>query len=180
MIAISPRDKMIVRWLRAFFLEALPILTIIILMVIMIVPIGTPSSMHLGGLWPLMGLTYWILTRPRAMRPTLVFFLGLLTDTLLFLPLGLHGFIFVLAQALINKQRRFLIGQGFIVMWAAFGVLSMCVSFILYFMTELILGGGVTFDHLIWSILLSIGLLPLVLILLDRVSVIMDLFDEPV
>lgn len=168
------------RWWRALFLDLLPIGTIIILIAVIAIPLQTIGTVRLGGLWPLIGITYWTLVRPRAMGPILVFMFGLLTDLISFSPVGLHAFVFVLAQAVLKRQRRFLVGQGFWVLWAAFAVLALVATSLLAFLASLVQHHAVMLWPLMGSVALACGILPLLLWLLDRVHQLMDMFDEPV
>jgi rod shape-determining protein MreD len=173
-------DLEVGRWWRSFFLDLMPILTIALLILLTTLPIGTAPSVRAGGLWPLMGITYWTLVRPRSMGLITVFFLGLMTDLATFLPLGLHAFVFVLVQTSLARQRRFLIGQGFWVLWVAFALLALLSAAMLNLMVQLLQHIAVPLVPMLWSVAFACASLPLMLWLFDRVHQLMELFDEPV
>ncbi len=60
--------------------------------------------------------------------PWLAFLAGLATDLLGGLPVGLNACAFVLVQWIVSDQRRFLMGQSFIMLWIGFVVLSILVG----------------------------------------------------
>lgn len=107
---------------RQIVLEALPVLSIFALLLIAMIPVRLPSAWSPGGLWPLLGLFYWILVQPRLMKLPLVFCLGLLSDLALGLPLGCYTLAFVVLHTVLTTQRRFLVGQGFWLIWPAFAL----------------------------------------------------------
>ncbi|MDD9900481.1 MAG: rod shape-determining protein MreD [Alphaproteobacteria bacterium] len=63
---------------------------------------------------------YWAVFRPRAFPPLAAFLCGLTLDLLYAGPIGLHALTLVVAQGLVRSQRRFLIGQSFVVLWMCF------------------------------------------------------------
>jgi rod shape-determining protein MreD len=72
----------------------------------------------------LMTIYYWSIYRPTMVPLWLVTALGLAFDLLTFLPAGLHAVIFILAQRIVVTQRRYLMGQSFIVLWIGFSILN--------------------------------------------------------
>ena len=68
----------------------------------------------------LITIYYWSLYRPTLIPVWLVFLSGLVMDLLSGVPLGLHAFIFVLVRWSVTRQRRFLTGQTFLMVWLAF------------------------------------------------------------
>ena len=101
-------------------------------------------------------------------------------DIASFVPFGIHAAVFVLAQASLNKQRRLLLGQGFWVLWAAYGVLALSVYTILYVVTSLFLHGAVSYWQGLLGVLLSWAFVPLVNWPAETgLNNLIDLFDEP-
>ena len=81
---------------------------------------------HLGEVRPvfmLMAVYYWTILRHSP--PFAVFLLGLVLDLLSDYPLGMNALVLVLAQALTAYNRKFLLGQSFMVMWAGFAVVAL-------------------------------------------------------
>jgi rod shape-determining protein MreD len=115
--------------------EALPVFSIVCLLLLAMVPLRLPSGWSPGGLWPLLGLFYWILVQPRLMKLPRVFIIGLLCDLALGLPLGCYTLSFIVVHTVLTTQRRFLVGQGFWLVWPAFALSVFIVyslSFLLY------------------------------------------------
>jgi rod shape-determining protein MreD len=163
-----------------FFVEALVPMSVILMMLLTTLPVGIPITAKLGGLLPLIAISYWTLTRPRDLPPLMTFILGVVTDIFMMTPLGMHAFAFVLAQTILIKERRFLMGQGFWVLWAAFFLLCGGVYAVLWgLMTALSKGhAAMPFWRGIFSVGLAWALMPPILIFLSGVDSLIDLFDD--
>jgi rod shape-determining protein MreD len=80
---------------------------------------------HLGDVRPafmLMAVYYWAILRPTT--PLAVFALGLVLDLLSAWPFGMNALVLVSAQALTAHNRKFLLGQSFLVIWAGFALVA--------------------------------------------------------
>ncbi len=80
---------------------------------------------HLGEIRPvfmLMAVYYWSILRPAP--PLAVFAIGLVLDLLSDYPLGMNALVLVAVQALTGSQRKFLLGQSFLVIWAGFALVA--------------------------------------------------------
>ena len=80
---------------------------------------------YLGSVAPplvIVTLYYWSLHRPDLLTPSGAFIIGLLTDIVNFLPLGLSAFLFVGINQLVFTQRRYVTGQPFLTLWAGFAL----------------------------------------------------------
>lgn len=80
---------------------------------------------HAGLIKPhlvLMAVYYWAIFRPRLIPTWLCFIVGILLDILSGMPPGLQAFILVLAQSVVRDQRKFLMAQPYVSLWAIFGV----------------------------------------------------------
>lgn len=176
----SASDAPVGLFFRVVFLELLPLLSVMLLALLTTIPIGFPGTIRMGGLFPLIGITYWTLVRPKNMPPFAVFLLGFFTDIVTFCPLGLHAFIFVALQSILKRQRRFLVGQGFWMMWIAFLFLA-CGFYMMMCAFQFVFTGAVL---KLADIGIAAGIawacVPLVLWLLSRLHDIIDLFDEPI
>ncbi len=110
----------------------------------------------------LMGLYYWSIYRPTLIRPWMAFIAGMASDLLGGLPLGLNASVYLLAQWVVTDQRRFLMGQSFVMIWFGFFILSLFTSFL-----QWLVFGFVNFlwpfpKSLGFSILFGMALFPLV------------------
>lgn len=82
---------------------------------------------HAGLIKPylvLIAVYYWAIFRPTLIPTWLCFVVGLLLDILSGMPPGLQAFILVIAQSLIRDQRKFLMGQPYLSIWAIFGFVA--------------------------------------------------------
>lgn len=72
----------------------------------------------------LMAVYYWAIYRPTLVPSALCFSAGLLMDVLSGMPLGLNAVVILLVQRVVKSQRRFLMGQPYIAIWAVFGLVA--------------------------------------------------------
>ncbi len=114
----------------------------------------------------LMGLYYWSIYRPTLIPPWMAFAAGMVADLLGGLPVGLSAAIFVLVQWSISDQRRFLMGQSFVMIWFGFFLLSTFTGLLQWLVFGLINLHWPSIKPLFFSILLGQALFPLVNILL--------------
>lgn len=101
----------------------------VLLFVLFLINLMSLPLPYVGGIKPMlvmMAVYYWAINRPTLVPPGLCFGMGLLMDILTGMPPGLNAFIFVAVQWLVRDQRRFLMGQPFITVWALFGLI--CVG----------------------------------------------------
>lgn len=95
-----------------------------LLFILNVVAISYPLSGAVKAPLFLMGIYYWALYRPTLFPIGVVFAAGLLLDLFSGLPLGLNALVFVLVQWSVRDQRRFLMGQPFMMVWIGFVLLS--------------------------------------------------------
>lgn len=88
----------------------------------------------------LMFIFYWSIYRPTLVPAFLCFLMGVLMDVLGGIPLGINAFIFVLTHWVVRDQRRFLMGQPFVVTWAIFGVVALLVMGLQWLIMALVSG----------------------------------------
>lgn len=119
-------------------LEFIPALSIFILLLLALIPVSLPSSWSAGGLWPLLGLFYWSLVQPRLVPLLFVFVIGLLCDLALNVPLGCYALVFICVHVLLTTQRRFLVGQGFWLVWPAFALSVLGVYSLVFLLHHLV------------------------------------------
>ncbi len=85
----------------------------------------------IGDITPSLGLLaiyYWAIYRPDLFRPFVAFLLGILNDSIHFLPLGLSAFVFVGVYQLAFSHRRFFVGQIFYMLWSGFAFVAFLAS----------------------------------------------------
>jgi rod shape-determining protein MreD len=87
-------------------------------------PFGLPAQAELQPEILLASTFFWSLYRPQAMPPPVVFLLGLVSDLLSGMPVGVSVIILLLVQGFVFRWRRFLTRQGFAVVWLVFAALA--------------------------------------------------------
>ena len=103
---------------------------IAMLFILNIVAISYPLSGPVKAPLFLMAIYYWAIYRPTLMPSFLVFFAGILLDLLSGLPIGLNALAFVMTQWIVRDQRRFLMGQNFLMIWIGFILLSIIAGLV--------------------------------------------------
>jgi rod shape-determining protein MreD len=91
------------------------------------------AVLELGNITPyflLMGIYFWLLSRPSLLPAWLVLVMGLSLDLISGQPVGLNGFCFLLIYFALHGQRRFLKGQSWPVLWAGYGLACLFVGLI--------------------------------------------------
>ncbi len=89
--------------------------------------IGTMKPLFL-----LMGVYYWAIYRPSIIPPVFLFALGLGLDFLAGTPLGLQCFVYMVAAYVLRGQRRFFLGQSFIMVWSGFALTALMAAFLIW------------------------------------------------
>ncbi|MDE1151452.1 MAG: rod shape-determining protein MreD [Micavibrio sp.] len=75
---------------------------------------------HFGEIRPsflLMAIYYWAIMRPSTLPPPATFVVGIVVDLMGGFPTGLNALTFVVVQWVTRAQRKFLLGQSFVVIW---------------------------------------------------------------
>ena len=117
----------------------------------------------------LMAVYYWAIYRPTLVPVWFVFVMGFLMDLLSGTALGLNALIFVLTQWAVLRQRRFLMGQPFIMIWVGFAAISALALFIQWFVMGLMQFQWLTVLYQWPSVLFGVALFPLVCIVLHMI-----------
>lgn len=115
----------------------------------------------------LMGLYYWSIFRPGMFPPWLVFIAGILADLIGAVPLGLNACVFLLVHWTISDQRRFLMGQSFVVIWIGFLIVCSAALLFQWLVFGLVNQAWPMPGQLVFSILLGGALFPLLYVLLN-------------
>lgn len=149
----------------------LPTMTVILFILIGVLAWPMP---HVGTISPSLGLLavyYWGIYRPDLLRPVVVFVLGILNDSVHFLPLGLSAFVFVGAYQLAYAHRRYFVGQLFPMLWSGFAFVCFLAMVVYWIVRSLLVGQAVTILPVLLQFLLTSAIFPLpawILIKLQR------------
>ena len=115
-------------------------------------------------------LYFWSIYRPSLLSPAYVFILGLLFDFILHYPLGLHAFLFVMAQWIIRDQRLFFLGQPYIIVWIGFSFTCFLMLFLEWLFFTVFMSNVFDFKHIMFSTLISTLIFPLITLLFNLIS----------
>lgn len=87
----------------------------------------------IGNITPyflLMGIYYWVLTRPALFPSYVVFAYALGLDIISGQPIGLNALSFMIVFFVLHSQRRFMIGQSWPVLWTGYALACLLVALI--------------------------------------------------
>ncbi len=103
-----------------------PQILLIVLLLLNMASLPLPYADSIKTHFVLMAIYYWAIYRPTLIPPSLCFLIGLLMDVMGGFALGLNAMVLVIVQWLVRDQRKFLMGQPYIVIWAVFGLVALC------------------------------------------------------
>jgi rod shape-determining protein MreD len=114
----------------------------------------------------LMAIYYWAIFRPTLIPAWLVFAVGIFVDLMSGTDaVGASALVFVVVQWIVSDQRRYLMGQSFLMIWIGFILVSGVAGIAQWFVIGL-LTGWQPLKPLGFTILLGIALFPLISLLL--------------
>jgi len=99
-----------------------PALLLVVLFLLSVTALPVPRFGPVKPALLLMAIYYWSIYRPTITPPWLCFSIGLLLDFVSGLPLGVNAIVLTLVQMIVRDQRRFLMGQPYITIWAVFSL----------------------------------------------------------
>ena len=104
----------------------------VLLMLLTQTPLGIHGQAALLPAITLCCVWYWSLSRPTAMPPPVVFLIGLLTDLLGYLPLGVGVFTLLAVHGVAVAMRRSLAQRGFVWIWVVFAGVAAAASLVIW------------------------------------------------
>ena len=134
---IRPRPTLW-RMLDAASRRAFPAASTALLLLLLSAPLGLPGQAQLQAAAALACVYFWSVFRPDSMPPPTVFLLGLLADLLSLAPPGINVLVLLAAHGLAVRFRRFLAGQGFLIVWLAFVAISAGAATVAWALTSLL------------------------------------------
>lgn len=117
----------------------------------------------------LMAVYYWAIYRPTLFSPFLCFSVGLLMDFLMAMPLGMNAMILLVVQWQASDQRRFLMGQPYMALWAIFGLVVAAISCAQWLLFGVFLGQWHSLLAMLFGIVVNVLLFPFVTMILVQV-----------
>ena len=106
--------------IRCFSMNSLPSLTLVFAIFLSATPYGISGFSLLMPFIVQMVIYYWSVYRPQLLPYFMLLLLGLFKDIIDNNIIGMNALSFLLFQAIIISQRRFIINRAFIVVWAGF------------------------------------------------------------
>ncbi len=104
-----------------------PLATTFIVTLVAVLPLPIPYYAITAPSLTLIAVFYWMVFRPDLMPTVGLFAIGIVNDALSGAPLGLSSLIYLITYMVILSQRRFIVGQSFLILWCAFGLLAPAV-----------------------------------------------------
>ncbi len=139
-----------------------PLGLMVFLLVASVAALSYPLSFFSKIPFFLIGIYYWSIYRPTLVPPWFMFAAGISIDIINALPLGLNALSFVLFRWLITDQRRFLMGQPFLVIWIGFLLLALVFVFVQWGIFSLINSFAIPVGELLFSVILSGTVFPVI------------------
>ncbi len=131
-----------------------------------LVNFAIPHAGDIRPLFLLMAVYYWAIFRPTLIPPLMAFVWGVLFDVLSGMPVGMTALLFLIIQWVVRDQRLFLMGQSFVTLWLGFSVTAVVYGLIQWSLFALFTLSLPDYRPAAGTILLSIGLFPLISLLL--------------
>lgn len=122
---------------------------------------------YLGEVRPffmLMAVYYWTIMRPSLLPPLATFIIGIILDLLFNWPLGMNAVVLVTAQAVTLSQRKFLLGQLFLVIWVGFALIAFGTGAVQWALFALFNMTLISIKSMLISSVLSVLLFPLMVL----------------
>lgn len=146
------------RWLR----NLVPVATTFLFVLIGQLPLPLPFLSDVAPAFALMSLYYWLVFRPDLMPYAAVFGLGIVQDAVAGAPLGLYALVYLLVQAMVLNQRRFIAGKPFWVFWSAFALVAPIAAFAAWLLASVTRGALLTPGTALVALVMTIILFPAV------------------
>jgi len=110
---------------RAIGRWGLMLLAVFVLLILSAFPFEIAYLGEVRPFFMLMAVYYWTIFRPSLLPLLATFIIGIILDLLFNWPLGMNAIVLVMAQALTLRQRKFLLSQLFLVIWAGFAFIAL-------------------------------------------------------
>lgn len=139
---------------------------VLLLFALNIILVSYPLTGEIKAPLFLMALYYWAIYRPKLIPVWLTFVLACIMDVISLYPVGLSALIYISLQWVVSDQRRYFVGQSFVVVWFGFMVVSLVSLLAQWVMFSVIYMRPLSVETLWGGLLLGIALFPFVCIML--------------
>lgn len=163
---------MISSWLRqldAQLRAVVPFATGILAALVDVLPIHNLGALGLTPFSTFCVVYFWALYRPDLFNAPAAFVVGLVSDALAGLPLGMTSLVLLLVRHLVVAQQRFFLARSFPVIWSCFVVLAPAVEVTRWLLACIWWGRLFAMQPIVLSLLLTVMLYPVVSLLLSRI-----------
>src|SRR5271165_2260569 len=156
------------RRLDAIARACFPVACTVLLMLLTTLPFGLLDQGQLLPAVTLACVWFWSLYRPASVPPLAVFALGLLLDLLGYLPIGVGALVLLAAQGVADRLRRFLVRQGFAVVWLTYIAVAAGAAALVWGLASLLVFQLMPQGAAVFQFLLSAALYPVLATLFIR------------
>lgn len=118
----------------------------------------------------LMAVYYWAVFRPQMLPPAGAFAAGFALDLVCAYPLGLNALLFVVVQWIVKSQRKFLLGQNFMVIWASFALVAFIAGILQWMVFSLFEFHFMSIKPVLIGSLMTAVVFPLIVMPLFRIN----------
>lgn len=139
----------------------LPFAITVLMMLVAMAPTRIPALSAVAPPLALMAVFYWAIHRPDLLRPGVVFVIGVLQDLLSGMPIGLSALVFIVAYWVVLTQRRFFLGNSFLLLWWGFGMVAIAAAAIKWAIYSLTFVTVLDAKPVAFQALLAIAIFPL-------------------
>ncbi|MCW3474818.1 rod shape-determining protein MreD [Limobrevibacterium gyesilva] len=145
-----------------------PAATTALLLLVTAAPLGLPGQAELLVAVALSCVFFWSLFRPASLPPPVVFLLGVLWDLLGYAPPGVGVLILLVVHGLALRWRRFLVRQGFLLVWLVFVGIATGAAAVEWALSSLLIFRVLPPAPAAFQAALTAGLYPPLAVLLTR------------
>src|SRR5512143_2397270 len=153
-------------------LHLFPFASTLAMLVFGAVPLHIPAFASVAPSVSLIAVFYWSLYRPDLMPAWAAFVLGVVQDIFVGLPLGVGACVLIAVHAAVSTQRRFFVGKSFGIVWLGFAVIASAGLAFTWLLTCIYHGAVLSPNAMLFQVLITIGVFPLLTRLLLRCQVV--------
>jgi rod shape-determining protein MreD len=115
----------------------------------------------------LMAIYYWAIYRPTLIPAWIAFAAGLLVDLISGIDtVGISALVFVIVRWVMTDQRRYFMGQSFLMIWIGFTIVEITALFVEWAVYGILGSGWLPLRPLYFSALMGVAVFPIVSMLL--------------
>ena len=140
----------------------IPFSLTLIFLLLDFVPTYIPKYSEIAPILPLISIYHWAIYKPSLLPGWLIFIFGILYDSLLGTPLGLHSLIFLSVYLVVLFQRRFIIGKSFLIYWLGYAIICSGAAFEGWFLLSLWHLSLIGIEAIFFQTMLSLGIFPII------------------